>query len=288
MSSKNKKKGKGKAEKKMPDAAEKAMDELLDALAAENAEIKASMQSEPEQTEPVKKVKGRIKRVYGVSERTYSWEDLLKAGLITTYGDLQSRFKGVDEQVKKHGYLTMGNSPAAQAARERYHRLQLHGSMGNLESIVSLAGVYLVGQLVPRNLPLAAMMLKGAAEDGCSNAYAMLGVLYREGIHYERSPENALKMFIKSWKIDANAEAAYHLGQAHGYGDLVPRDYVKARSWFEKAAEKDHPRSLQNLMLMYTYGVGGPPDHLLVVSLESRLRAIQRATLGIDVDDDMK
>jgi TPR repeat protein len=58
-----------------------------------------------------------------------------------------------------------------------------------------------------------------------------------------------------------DATAMYNIGvfYQHGYG--VPRDFTKAREWYEKAAAKDSSLAMGNLGALFVNGLGVPQDY---------------------------
>jgi TPR repeat protein len=50
------------------------------------------------------------------------------------------------------------------------------------------------------------------------------------------------------------------MGGLHDIGHGVPRDYVKARQWYEKAADQGHAGAQYNLGVLYAEGLGVPLD----------------------------
>ncbi len=56
------------------------------------------------------------------------------------------------------------------------------------------------------------------------------------------------------------AEAQANLGLLYYDGQGVPRDYIKAREWFEKAAAQGHAGAQNNLGALYEFGHGVKQD----------------------------
>ena len=52
-----------------------------------------------------------------------------------------------------------------------------------------------------------------------------------------------------------------NLGLLYQNGQGVPQDYVKAREWYEKAADKGSAFAMTNLGLLYQNGRGVPQDY---------------------------
>ena len=54
--------------------------------------------------------------------------------------------------------------------------------------------------------------------------------------------------------------AQFYLGLLYENGDGVPRDFVKARQWYEKAAIQGEAKAQFYLGMQSAYGEGGPMD----------------------------
>ena len=60
---------------------------------------------------------------------------------------------------------------------------------------------------------------------------------------------------------EGNAEAMFNLGLLYANGQGVTQDYVRAREWYEKAAEKGFPSAMGNLGVLYHNGQGVAQDY---------------------------
>jgi len=60
---------------------------------------------------------------------------------------------------------------------------------------------------------------------------------------------------------EGNAEAMFNLGLLYANGQGVTQDYVRAREWYEKAAEKGFPRAMGNLGVLYHNDQGVAQDY---------------------------
>ena len=68
---------------------------------------------------------------------------------------------------------------------------------------------------------------------------------------------------LREWRPLAeqgDARAQYYLGLLYENGDGVPRDYEKAREWYEKSAAQGEANAQFYLGLMSAFGRGGPLD----------------------------
>jgi len=61
--------------------------------------------------------------------------------------------------------------------------------------------------------------------------------------------------------IHGDATSMYNLGVFYQNGYGVPRDYAKAREWYEKAAAKDRSEAMGNLGALFVNGLGVPQDY---------------------------
>jgi hypothetical protein len=59
-----------------------------------------------------------------------------------------------------------------------------------------------------------------------------------------------------------NAEAQNNLGMLYAEGKGVPKDYVQARQWYEKAAAQGHALAQNNLAELYFAGLGVQQDYV--------------------------
>ncbi len=66
---------------------------------------------------------------------------------------------------------------------------------------------------------------------------------------------------LKVWFSLADTRAQYNLGVLYRDGVGVPVDYVKAASWFRRAAEQGFAQAQYNLGVMYRNGQGLSKDY---------------------------
>jgi TPR repeat protein/CII-binding regulator of phage lambda lysogenization HflD len=62
------------------------------------------------------------------------------------------------------------------------------------------------------------------------------------------------------------AKAQFNLGEAYYYGQEVEKDYIKAKEWFKKGAEKGDVNAQVNLGLMYEQGKGMKANYKRAIS----------------------
>jgi TPR repeat protein len=96
--------------------------------------------------------------------------------------------------------------------------------------------------------------------------FALAVLLYENGIGGAQDYVKAREWYEKAAdKGDALGMTA--LGLLYENGQGVPRDYVKARELLEKAAAKDGEYAMTALGLLYQNGQGGPQDYVKVREL---------------------
>lgn len=96
-------------------------------------------------------------------------------------------------------------------------------------------------------------------------------VCYKCGATEESIKYEAIRK-VNEYKVTKKYQSAYtgdassqfELGYLYYSGVQVVRDEIKAREWYEKAAEQGHARAQYYLGLMYFYGEGGVRQDLSV------------------------
>jgi TPR repeat protein len=66
---------------------------------------------------------------------------------------------------------------------------------------------------------------------------------------------------VRQLAESGNASAQYNLGRIYFIGKDVPKDYVQAATWFQKAAEQGDANAQLELGLLLSYGYGVPQDY---------------------------
>ena len=64
----------------------------------------------------------------------------------------------------------------------------------------------------------------------------------------------------KARAAKGDTAAMYHMGMYYCYGTGMPQDFVKAKTWLQKAADKGHPRAMLQLGMIYEEGKGVKKD----------------------------
>ena len=97
------------------------------------------------------------------------------------------------------------------------------------------------------------------AAQGFAAAQTKLGLLYYNGRGVPRDYMNAREWFEKAAaKDDANAQ--YTLGVMYDFQKGVPQNFATSRQWYEKAAAQGHAGAQNNLGGLYEYGHGVSKD----------------------------
>ena len=77
---------------------------------------------------------------------------------------------------------------------------------------------------------------------------------------YGRADFAAALRELRPLAEQGDSRAQFYLGLLHENGDGVPRDFVKARQWYEKSAAQGEARAQFYLGMQSAYGEGGPID----------------------------
>ncbi len=143
-------------------------------------------------------------------------------------------------------------------------------ALGNLRSnksvlngIPQLAGLLIeVESDYEEDSGLSIEDLMRLAEEGKPVAMFMLGTKYALGLVVPRDYAKAREWYEKLAE-KGDAWAMNKLGDMYYNGRGVPRDYTKAREWYEKSAEKGDALAMNNLGVLYGNGLGVPQDYVL-------------------------
>ena len=111
---------------------------------------------------------------------------------------------------------------------------------------------------IAADVEAATIFYKAAADGGHAEAQARIAfILYRSGFD-----EQAFDFFRKSAE-QGNAEGMYGLGVAYEGGTGTKQDFVEARKWYTRAAEKGNLPSLHAMVDAYRLGNLGLNDAAL-------------------------
>jgi len=110
--------------------------------------------------------------------------------------------------------------------------------MATPDSLYNQSLAYLVGKGVPRDESRSFALCAEAAATGHSDATLAMGWHYLNGVGVDPDLELAEQWYRKSSR-KGDARAMFSLGQM-AYNR---RDYLEAKTWFERALAKAHARS---------------------------------------------
>ena len=84
---------------------------------------------------------------------------------------------------------------------------------------------------------------------------------YQAGMDaYGRADYAAALRELRPLAEQGDSGAQFYLGLLYENGDGVPRDFVKARQWYEKAAAQGEAKAQFYLGMQSSFGQGGPMD----------------------------
>ena len=172
--------------------------------------------------------------------------------LIADPGDITT------DDIKEFILLSSAREEAAKRQAADVHRRQVRNRNFALTGVSSLA-------LLAAGLGWSAKQQLGIAQQQKQEADAILASATNIIVRfYGKIDREAQKDVFTVFQTGALHGAAYSmgdLGTAYERGWGVAQDYVKAREWYEKAAEKGEPGSMRNLGLLYYGGHGVAPDY---------------------------
>ncbi len=101
--------------------------------------------------------------------------------------------------------------------------------------------------------------LQTQATQGVAEAQTNLGLLYYYGRGVPRDYTKAREWFEKA-AAQGDADAQYNLGVLYDFENGVPQDFATARHWYEQAATQGHAGAQNNLGGLYEFGHGVKQD----------------------------
>ncbi len=142
------------------------------------------------------------------------------------------------------------------AAIKLYQRA---ANAGDLNSAYNLAVIRITDE--DKRLPLASALryLNQAASGNYGLAQHMLGSLYEQGRHVERSQKTAFDWFERAAKNNVK-EAYSEVATQYYLGRGTKQDYSKSAYWYDKAAEAGDGSAQYILASMYETGLGVTED----------------------------
>jgi TPR repeat protein len=123
-----------------------------------------------------------------------------------------------------------------------------------------IGGMYLTGQVQPKDYTEALRWLRKAADQGNAAAQSFVGLLYVNGDGVRQDYAEAMSWFQKA-ADQGSAMAEFNIGLMYGNGEGVPKDYTQALGWFRKAADKGNADAQFNIGVLYMNGVGVAQDY---------------------------
>ena len=101
--------------------------------------------------------------------------------------------------------------------------------------------------------------LQTQAAQGDAKAQFFLGLLYCNGRGVPRDYTKAREWFEQA-AAQGHADAQYNLGVLYDFEKGVRQDFLTARQWYEKAAAQGHAGAQNNLGGLYEFGHGVTKD----------------------------
>lgn len=137
--------------------------------------------------------------------------------------------------------------------------LTASAGQGNQFAQYTLGKLYLPGEDVPQDIPAALGYLTSSAEQGNPFARYTLGKLYLAGDSVSQDIPSALKYLTASAK-QGNPFAQYTLGKLYLSGEDVPRDIHKALEYLTASAKQGNQFAQYTLGKLYLTGDNVPQD----------------------------
>lgn len=129
--------------------------------------------------------------------------------------------------------------------------------LGNVHAQYALAKLWM--ETNDGDVSKALKWLTKAANGGHALAQYTLGKCYRDGIHVDKSMEQAVHLFLLSAEQD-NEYAAYQLGKLYLAGEGIPKDIEQAVKWLKFSAEQKNVYAQYALGKLYLCGEDVPKD----------------------------
>ena len=101
--------------------------------------------------------------------------------------------------------------------------------------------------------------LQKKATQGVAEAQTNLGLLYYFGQGVPRDYTKAREWFEKA-AAQGHADAQYNLGMLYDFEKGVPQNFATAKRWYEQAAMQGHAGAQNNLGALYEFGHGVKQD----------------------------
>lgn len=108
-------------------------------------------------------------------------------------------------------------------------------------------------------IDMSAADLREQAAQGVAEAQTNLGLLYYDGRGVPRDYTKAREWFEKA-AAQGHADAQYNLGMLYDFEKGVPQNFATAKRWYEQAAMQGHAGAQNNLGALHEFGHGVKQD----------------------------
>lgn len=156
-----------------------------------------------------------------------------------------------------HWYQNGTNVPKDLKRAAEYFKDAAFGGLA--EGKHQYACCYAYGLGVRQDSLRALLWIDRAVKDNYFLSYYLKGIMYRDGVSVNKSPQNAFSSFLKgSVHDDAECQNSLAICYIEGFG--VEKDTTNAIKWFEKSANNGNLYGQRNLAYQYVYGEGVEQD----------------------------
>lgn len=121
---------------------------------------------------------------------------------------------------------------------EAVKRLQQGATVNDPKAIYNLAQQYRTGELLERDEKKAFELFGQAASLNLADAQTNVGIMMMEGLGTRKDEAGAVKVWREAARAD-NPRAYYFLGLAYAHGKGVARNLDEARTWLQKARDRN-------------------------------------------------
>lgn len=149
------------------------------------------------------------------------------------------------------GILSLNGGPNIKKNKEAACRWFKEASEQNhVDAKCQLATLYLEGKVVPKDLVMAMTLLEESANLGDLSALLLLGNVYLSGA--DGFPKNFTKAreYFEKAAEQQSGEAAFQLSVIHAQGLGVEPDTVQGYKWFQQAVDLNQPDAVRKMSEM--------------------------------------
>ena len=139
------------------------------------------------------------------------------------------------------------------------HYLQASCEAGVQQAMVDYANMRFEGEVLPKDVDVAAKWFEKAANSCNGYAQYALACMYGNGYHFEQSDEMAAKWFREAAEM-GEVNSQYCLGCFCYEGRGMEKDPREAAVWFGQAADQGHPGAKAFLGMFTVTGTGVEKD----------------------------